>query len=165
MMTRFIAQIMLRELASLRAEIEAYDEADLWSVPDGISNSAGTLALHLCGNLQHYVGAKLGGSAYVRDRDAEFARRNVSCAELFDQVTAAEAAVQTTFAKLGDADLAAKFPEEVMGRTVTTGNFLVHLVSHLAYHLGQIDYHRRLLARTGGAVSNLSIRHLESAQP
>ena len=165
MVSRFIASVMLREIASLRAEIHAYDEeSDLWALPEGIANSAGTLALHLCGNLQHYVGAQLGGSAYVRDRPAEFARRNVPRAEIDAEIDAAAAAVRETFASFDEARLADTFPEPIMGHAVTTGEFLVHLVSHLGYHLGQIDYHRRLTSRTSATVANLSIQGLVSAQ-
>src|SRR5262245_21734885 len=94
MLSYAVAAILIRDLKSLRREIEAYpEERMIWETPPGISNSAGTLTLHLAGNLQHYVGRHLGGSSYVRDRPAEFARRNVARAELLAEIAAAERAV------------------------------------------------------------------------
>ncbi len=63
-------------LNKLRNEVEEYgsDEA-FWSIPDGVANSAGNLCLHLLGNLNHYVGAKLGETGYVRDRPSEFSSK------------------------------------------------------------------------------------------
>lgn len=146
MVTSSVCKMMLRELGSLRAEIEAYEnEDDLWALPEGISNSTGTLALHLCGNLQHFVGAVLGASGYVRDRDAEFASRNVPRTEVLAQIDAAASAVEATLPRVTAEQLAADFPEAIMGHTVNTHDFLVHLTSHLGYHLGQVDYHRRLV--------------------
>lgn len=145
-----LAAIFVRELNTLRMEIEAYpSDADLWRVVPGISNSGGTLALHLAGNLLHFFGAVLGKSGYRRDRDAEFASRDVSRAELIRQVEAASAVVQGTLQQLDPADLERTYPEPVAKVRVKTGDFLTHLASHLAYHLGQVNYHRRIL--TGGA--------------
>ena len=147
-----IHQSMLRELRALRRELDAYpDDASLWAVPPGIANSAGTLMLHLAGNLQHYLGAKLGGTGYVRDRNAEFAARGVSREELARQIDASVAAVGAAFARIGDGVLAADFPEPIKGITFNTGDWLVHLAVHLGYHVGQIDYHRRLV--TGDATT------------
>ncbi|HEV8597980.1 MAG TPA: DinB family protein [Gemmatimonadales bacterium] len=145
-----LAAIFVRELNTLRMEIEAYpSDAELWRVVPGISNSGGTLALHLAGNLQHFIGAILGGSGYLRDRDAEFASRDVSRAELVRQVDEASAEVQRTLEQLDPAALERTYPQPVANVRVTTADFLTHLASHLAYHLGQVNYHRRIL--TGGA--------------
>ena len=159
-----LSAILLRELSTLRAEIEAYpSDADLWRVAPGISNSGGTLALHLAGSLQHFIGAILGKNGYVRDRDAEFASRDVSRAELVHQVEQTSAAVQRTLQQLNPADLERTFPVPVAMVRVKTGDFLTHLASHLAYHLGQVNYHRRIL--TGGAALSgaLSPTRLASA--
>jgi hypothetical protein len=128
-----VASILARDLAALRRELEAYpDERDLWATPPGVPNSAGTLALHLAGNLRHYVGAVLGGDGYVRDRDAEFARRDVPRAELAAGIAEAEAAVRRTLAALPDARLAEEFPQPVGERRIVTADYLVHLAAHLA---------------------------------
>lgn len=159
-----IGTMLLRELVTLRKEIEAYPtDADLWKTVPGIANSGGTLALHLTGNLQHFIGAVLGGSGYVRDRDAEFSTRGLSRAEVVDQVEQTTASLTRTFGSLTDAVLASRYPEPVARVRVNTGDFLVHLQSHLAYHLGQIDYHRRMITGTGALPGSLAPGKLISA--
>jgi len=164
-LTDSLAAIVVRELSTARLEIEAYpSDADVWRVLPGITNSGGTLALHLAGNLQHFIGKLLGGSAYVRDRDAEFAARDLSRAELVKKITIAIAAVQRTLETLPPERLDAPYPVPVANAQLITSDFLVHLVSHLSYHLGQLDYHRRIV--TGGAALSgaLSPTRLWSAQ-
>src|SRR5262245_5351521 len=60
----------LRE--AIRQVAEPVDETALWAKPVEPGNSIGHLILHLTGNLNHFVGAQLGGSGYVRDREREF---------------------------------------------------------------------------------------------
>lgn len=161
-----IGALLLRELTSLRQEIEAYPtDADLWKVVPGIANSGGTLALHLSGNIQHFVGATLGGSSYVRHRDTEFSTRDLSRAEVAGKVDEAMAAVQLTFRDLAPSDLAAEFPETVAKLRFNTGDWLIHLVSHLAYHLGQVDYHRRIVTGSSATVGTVPVGKLVSARP
>src|SRR4051812_35442996 len=114
-----IRALILRELRALSREVEAYpNEADLWALPPGIPNSAGTLALHVAGNLQHFIGARLGGTGYVRHRDVEFSRRDATRAELLEGLDAAARAVESTFARMSDADLAKPYPEELVKTSV-----------------------------------------------
>ncbi len=160
-----IAAIIERELRSLRAQIEACsDERDLWLVAPGITNPPGVLAAHLVGNLQHFIGARMGGTGYVRDRDAEFARRDRSRAELLAAIDETRGVVRATLAALPEQELDADYPDVIGGVRVTTGDLLVHLISHLAYHLGQMDYHRRLLAG-GGALKSVPVQELATARP
>ncbi len=161
----WIAGVLVRDLNGVRRELEAYpSESDIWRVEPGIANSAGTLALHLAGNLQHFIGTVLGGGSYRRDRDAEFSRRDVPRAELVAQLEAAIVAVERGLAQVSEAALAADYPERIAGHTVTAGEWLVHLVAHLSYHLGQIDYHRRLLTGRGETVGTMGIAELRSAR-
>ena len=156
------AAVLTRELRALRREIEAYPtDADLWRLAPGIANSGGNLALHLAGNLQHFVGRVLGGSSYVRNRDAEFARRDVPRAEVLAGIDRALAAVATGLAGLRDANLDQEFAEPVGKHRLTIAQTLAHLVTHCAYHLGQIDYHRRLITgqtTTVGAIAPGELR-------
>ncbi len=146
MTTHDVAEILARDLGRLSEELQAYErEEDLWKTSPGISNSTGTLALHLLGNLQHYIGAVLGETGYVRDRDAEFSRRDVPRDEIVAEIERTREVVRRVVPSLDDARLAAEYPEEVGGRRMTTGYHLIHLVAHFAYHLGQVNYHRRLL--------------------
>jgi len=161
-----LAAILDRDLATLRREVEAYpDERDLWREVPGIPNVGGTLVLHLTGNLQHYFGARLAGTGYVRDRPAEFARRDVPRSELLRQIDAARAAVKAGSTAVGTAQLAADFPELVGGSRVRTGDYLVHLAVHFAYHLGQLDYHRRVVTGMNTGVDAVRPVELSSARP
>ena len=158
-----IAAILDRDLRALKREVEAYpDERDLWAQVPGISNVAGTLALHLAGNLQYYVGAVLGGSGYVRDRPAEFARRDVPRSELLREIEAARSTVAR--ALVGTIDPEAEFPESIAGKRVRTGDYMVHLATHFAYHLGQLDYHRRIVTGHDKGVDAMRPTELSSAR-
>jgi hypothetical protein len=161
-----LAAILDRDLAALRREVEAYpDERDLWREVPGVPNVGGTLVLHLTGNLQHYFGARLAGTGYVRDRPAEFARRNVPRPELLREIDAARAAVKAGSTGVRTAQLAADFPELVGGSRVKTGDYLVHLAVHFAYHLGQLDYHRRVVTGMNRGVDAVRAVELSSARP
>ncbi len=147
MLRDVLIQLYERDLDKLKAEIELYaDEADLWKTSGEITNYAGNLTLHLTGNLMHFFGAVLGGTGYVRDRDLEFADSGVSRERMLSEIEATAAVVKNTLESLTEADLAETYPIEVFGHPMTTEYFLVHLTTHFNYHLGQINYHRRLLS-------------------
>jgi hypothetical protein len=161
----WIAGVLVRDLNGVRRELDAYpSESAIWKLAPGIANSAGTLALHIAGNLQHFIGVVLGGESYRRDRDAEFSRRDVSRTELLAQIEAAVVAVERGLTQVNEAALRAEFPERIAGHTVTTGEWLVHLVAHLSYHLGQIDYHRRLVTGRGETVGTIAVTELRTAR-
>lgn len=160
-MKQWIATVMTRELRALRREVESYpSDADLWELVPGIANPGGNLVLHLAGNIQYFVGNVLGKTGYVRNRDAEFGDRDVPRDELLRELDQAIAAVETGLARVSDADLAQTYPEPVGGISSTTGAFLAHLAVHLAYHLGQVDYHRRILTGEGKTVKAMAVTEL-----
>jgi Protein of unknown function (DUF664) len=164
MLLAHVAAILDRDLRTLAREVEAYaDERDLWRLPPGLPNSGGTLALHLAGNIQHYFGARLGGTDYVRDRPAEFALRNVSRADLLARVEAAREAVRAAAA--APVDLSADFPEVISDAHIQTEDYLVHLCTHFAFHLGQLDYHRRSVTGDPAGVGPMRPAELGSARP
>jgi hypothetical protein len=158
-----VTAIFDRDLRALRREVEAYpDEGGLWVRVPGITNVAGNLVLHLAGNLQYYIGTVLGRTGYVRDRPAEFGRRDVPRAELLREVEAARMAVMKALER--PIDLEAEFPESILGMRVRTGDYLIHLATHFAYHLGQLDYHRRVVTGDDKAVDAMRPTELSSAQ-
>jgi uncharacterized damage-inducible protein DinB len=166
MLSMHLTTILTRELKALARELDAYpNEAAVWRTYPGIANSAGTLVLHLAGNIQHYVGAVLGHTAYRRDRQAEFARRDVPRSELRAEIDGAIEAVQHTLPRLADERLNADYPEKIAGRAVRTDEFLLHLASHLGWHLGQLDYHRRMATGENGTIGALAVAELASARP
>ena len=135
-----------RDLLRLRNEIEAYkSEQQLWSVKEGITNCGGNLCLHLIGNLKAFIGAEFAQNGYVRDRPAEFALKNIPKATLLTWIDETAADIETALNNLTDAQLDEDYPQPVFEEKITTGHFLTHLLAHLSYHLGQINYHRRLL--------------------
>ncbi len=146
MLTQTLKTIFSRELEKLKKEIELYkDESRLWSIDKGISNSGGNLCLHLIGNLNTYIGKELGGTGYVRNRDLEFSQKNIPSKELLQMIDATILMVEKTLDNLNNQQLDEDYPALVFDYKMTAGFFLVHLVAHLTYHLGQINYHRRLL--------------------
>lgn len=164
MLTEQLKSLILRELKTLRQELLAYgDEEQIWAEPPGVNNSAGTLALHLAGNLRHYLGSRFGGTGYVRDREREFAARGVPREELLAGIDAAAAEVETALEAVTGETLEEPYPLEVGGVRLQTGDFLLHLAVHLGYHLGQVDYHRRTVTGATRGVGALSVRDLTTA--
>ncbi len=146
MMVSILSSMFERDLKALHTEISAYtDEVNMWKVTDGISNSGGNLCLHLIGNLKWFVGAQMGGSDYIRQRELEFSARNVSRESMLAEIDETRQIVVQVLENLPEAELEKRFPIDVFKKEMTTGFFLTHLVTHLAYHKGQINYHRRLL--------------------
>ena len=146
MIQETLLEIFERDLNKLKTEINLYkDEDGIWVVKEGIGNSGGNLCLHLLGNLNHFIGATLGHTGYVRHRDEEFSLKNIPRADLVTNIENCLLIVKNTLSKLVPEDFEKTFPLEVFGKPATTGFILIHLSTHLAYHLGQINYHRRLL--------------------
>jgi hypothetical protein len=161
MMKEWITQVMTRELKALRREIETYpSDGDMWEILPGIANPGGNLALHLAGNLQYFVGNVLGKNGYVRNRDAEFGSRDVPREQLLREIDNALEAVATGMGSITETDLEKPYPESVGGVRSTTGAFLAHFAVHLAYHLGQVDYHRRILTGEGKTVKAMALTEL-----
>jgi uncharacterized damage-inducible protein DinB len=146
MITESLQSLYNRDLNKLKAEIEAYqNEEALWKTDKNIANSAGNLCLHLVGNLNTYIGAQLGNSGYIRQRDLEFSLKDIPRSELIEQTEKTIGVVNSILVKLSAEDLEKEYPIEPLGYTMTTEYFLIHLYGHLNYHVGQINYHRRLL--------------------
>jgi len=151
-LTSILHTQMVRELRTFMQEVEAFpDDTTLWVTPPGVTNSAGNLALHVCGNLQDFVGRVLGGSPYVRHRDREFGEREGTRASLVAELQATIEVIDAVLPAVTDAQMAADYPMAVGGKTLNTATFLVHLGAHLAFHLGQAGYLRRIV--TGSNVS------------
>lgn len=152
-----IRVILMRELEAFVREIQHVpDDEALWKVMPGVTNSTGSLARHVAGNLQHYVGHVLGGTSYVRNRDREFNDHTGTRDEVIEELRLAIGAVDRTLRELSRAQLDQHYPQELGGVQVRTGVFLFHLISHTGYHLGQAGYLRRLVTgdpTTTGAIS------------
>jgi uncharacterized damage-inducible protein DinB len=149
MLTHHIRDLYLSNLNKLKEEISAFKNAmpeiDLWHTQSDAKNSPGNLALHLTGNLKHFIGAQLGNTDYVRNRDKEFSDKNIPREEIITGIDEAMEVVNSTLSKLADDDLQKEYPILFLNKQYTTGEILFILYGHLNYHLGQINYQRRLL--------------------
>lgn len=146
MLIETLKTLFKRDLNKLKAEIELYqDEANIWQVERSIANSAGNLCLHLVGNLNTYIGAQFGKTGYIRYRDDEFALKNIPREELIEKVEKTIVVVEASLDMLSEDQLQQEYPQPVFDKGMSTEYFLVHLAMHLSYHLGQVNYHRRLL--------------------
>jgi uncharacterized damage-inducible protein DinB len=146
MLQQKLLQLFERDLNKLKQEISSYtNEADIWKIQDGIANSGGNLCLHLIGNLKHFIGKILGNIPYERQRDKEFSDKNIPAQQLLKGINETIHAVTTALQQLSDEILSSIYPIRVFETEMTTEVFILYLYGHLNYHLGQINYHRRLL--------------------
>ena len=146
MLIQTLKLLFRRDLNRLRQEIDAYkDEAKIWYVEKGIANSAGNLCLHLIGNLNTYIGAELGQTDYVRHRELEFSLKDIPKTELLKKIDETILVVDKALDNVTVEQLGEEYPMLVFAEMTSTEYLLVHLTTHLTYHLGQINYHRRLL--------------------
>lgn len=146
MITTILIKLFEKELETLKSEIAAYaSDEQLWKVQEGISNSGGNLCLHLTGNLQHFIGATLGESGFIRNREAEFKLKNIPRQKLLEEIDNARQMVTDTLEQVSKKELESEYPIQVLGEPMSTQFFLIYLLKHLSYHIGQINYHRRLV--------------------
>lgn len=139
-------QLYINFLDDLKQEVSLYkDEENIWKLAGQITNTPGNLCLHLCGNLNHFFGAIIGNSGYIRERDLEFSKKNVSREDLLKGIENTKEMIEKVFGGLGLDDVNKIYPIDKFGENVTYGFIFSRLVSHLAYHIGQINYHRRIL--------------------
>jgi uncharacterized damage-inducible protein DinB len=147
-MKQTITDFLIRELNKLREEVSLYsDPQNLWVVEGNIHNSGGNLCLHILGNLNHFIGATLGNTGFVRLRDLEFTDKNIPREKLIHEIDDTIYMIKNVLSILPEERLLQTYPLEKHGQQVTTGHMIIHLLSHLNYHLGQVNYHRRLLDR------------------
>ena len=146
MILQTLKTIFKRDLNRLKQEIELYqNESQIWTVQKGITNSAGNLCLHVVGNLNTYIGATFGNTNYTRNRELEFSLKDIPNMELIRKIEETSIVVDRSLDKLTEKELLMEFPLLVFETTTSTEFMLIHLTTHLTYHLGQINYHRRLL--------------------
>jgi uncharacterized damage-inducible protein DinB len=147
MLTQTLQTIFVRDLNKLKKELESYpNEADIWKIEKLIANSAGNLCLHLVGNLNTYIGTVLGNTGYVRNRDLEFSLKDIPQKELIEKVVATIQVIEKVLPTISEEKLKEEYPLLVLAEKTSVEFFLVHLAAHLSYHLGQVNYHRRLVA-------------------
>jgi len=146
MITDTLKVLFKRDLEQVKTEIKLYTiEEDLWIINKSISNSAGNLCLHIIGNLNATIGAGLTKTGYIRQRELEFSLKGISRAKLISQIDALIITIENGLNSLTESQMTDDFPDTIWKKSHKTEYTLVLLISHLSYHLGQINYHRRLL--------------------
>lgn len=123
-------------------------EKSLWETKEGITNSAGNLVLHLMGNLNHFIGTTLGNTNYVRKRDEEFSLKSIPREKLISDLKELQTTIKSILPKLSQEDLQKDFPLKIRDEVFSTQNMLIYLLAHFNYHLGQVNYLRRLIAQS-----------------
>ncbi|MDF2158019.1 DinB family protein [Algoriphagus sp. CAU 1675] len=146
MVLKEFIQLFERDLDRLAKEIELYSNSEnLWKTAPGISNSSGNLCMHLLGNLRAFVCKEMGGFDYIRDREREFNAKGIDTKDLLEEIYLVKKQLEISLEGLDESILNKSYPLEVFGEPMTYGYFLIHLYGHFNYHLGQINYCRRLL--------------------
>ena len=141
-----IMQLFDRDLNKLLVEIDGFTiEENLWITEGNVINSAGNLCLHIVGNLNHFIGAIIGENGYIRKREMEFSNKNIPIGELKRLISETIIIVNKSLQSFIESKLKSTYPIQVFGEDMTYEYFLIHLVAHLNYHLGQINYLRRIL--------------------
>jgi len=145
MVIPILKSMFVRDLDRLHFQISNFNtEPNIWRVDKGVTNSAGNLALHIVGNLNAFIGAELGNTGYIRDRRAEFSSKNVPVDTLLKDIFNTKEMIIQVLDSMDESELELKYPIVVFKKPMTTKYFLIHLTTHLAYHLGQVNYYRRL---------------------
>lgn len=144
-MKNIFKELFSRELEKLKNEINLYpDNSSLWLINEKINNSGGNLCQHILGNLNHFIGANLGKSGYIRKRELEFTEKSLSKNQLMESINKTKITILNTLENFPEQDLISDYPENIFDKKTTISFILSHLLCHLNYHLGQINYHRRL---------------------
>jgi len=137
-----------RDINKLIAELQVYEQdEEIWTTNEGIKNSAGHLSQHLIGNLNTYIGQAIGKIPYERNREAEFGQVRYQRSQLVELLKDTLSRIRQALSSLKETDLANQFPPEVLflAEKQSVAFVLTHLLAHLSWHMGQINYHRRLI--------------------
>jgi len=145
-MTESLIALFERDMQRLKEDLEHYSEEEaIWKIEGKIINPGGNLVLHICGNLNHFIGAVLGDTGYQRNRELEFSGKGISRRDLLKQIDKTREMIAEVLSGLSPEDLKRVYPIELFGKPMTTGFFLMHLYGHLNWHRGHLNYHRRLV--------------------
>lgn len=140
-----INKLYIIQLDALSNEISLYKiEDNIWKLEGSIANTPGNLCLHICGNLNYFLWNLIGNSGYVRNRDKEFSEKNISRKNLLELIEKTKENLNDMFSKISSEDFKRIYPDDKFGENSTYAFVFARLISHLSYHLGQINYHRRI---------------------
>jgi uncharacterized damage-inducible protein DinB len=141
-----IADLYERDLNKLMEELNLFKkEKEIWKIKGDVKNSAGNLTLHLLGNLNHFIGRTLGHTDFIRKREDEFSLKDVPREKLISEIDSLKKVIKDTLSKLSDEEMKKEFPLKIGDNSFTNETLLIFLLTHFNYHLGQINYLRRML--------------------
>ena len=144
-MDNYLADLFEQHLLILKEELLKFkDEENIWRNAPGVTNTAGTLVLHLVGNLKYTIGTIIGGTGYVRNREQEFSLTNVPREQLIADIEATVEILKTSLAGITQARFDETYPLEMFSAR-STAYYVTHFYGHFNYHLGQVNYLRRIL--------------------
>jgi len=146
MLNTILADLYERDLRKMIEEVNLFkNEENLWRTQGSVKNSCGNLVLHITGGLNHFFGATLAHTGYIRDRDQEFIRKGVKREELVAQLEQVIPMMNETLSALTPVQMEAEFPIFFDKPNTSVSYVAVRLLAHLGYHLGQVNYLRRVL--------------------
>ena len=146
MVTTLLSDFYTRDLRKFIDEVNLFKQEDnLWRTDGTIKNSSGNLALHIIGGTNYLIGTQLANTGYVRNRDQEFIIKGVPRKELVTQLEALIPMIQLTLQAHSDAQLDEEYPLMFDGAKRSKSYIFIQLLAHLNYHLGQVNYLRRVL--------------------
>ena len=135
-----------RDIRRLIEEINLFnDEGNLWKTEGTIKNSSGNLVLHIVGGTNYLIGTMLAKTGYIRNRDQEFIIKDVPRNELVAQLEELMLMINKTLSTFDDERMEAEYPIMFDDMKVPNSYVLIRLAIHLNYHLGQVNYLRRVL--------------------
>lgn len=141
-----IADLYERDLNKLIEELNLFKkEKDIWKTKGDVKNSAGNLTLHILGNLNHFIGRTLGHTDFIRQREDEFSLKDVPREKLISDINKLKEVLKDTLSKLSEEEMKNEFPLKIGDHVFTTETLLTFLLAHLNYHLGQLNYLRRII--------------------
>ena len=147
MITTILIDLYGKELDKLKNEINAYESDELlWKSVEGAQVTGGNLCLFIAGNLQHNIGAMIGDSGYIRNKEAELKARNVSRERLMEEIENTRQVVVDTLEQVSKSELLKVFPTKDFEEPVTTEYYLVHLLNNFSFNLGQMHMHRKTVS-------------------
>jgi len=146
MLSSILVDFYERDIRKLIEEVNSFrNEENLWRTQGSVKNSSGNLVLHIIGGLNYLIGATLAHTGYVRDRDQEFIRKGVKRKELVTQLEDLIPMTSRTLNALTSEQMETEYPIFFDKPKTSTSYVLTQLLVHLNYHLGQINYLRRIL--------------------
>ena len=146
MLNNELANFYERDISKLIEEINLFkNEEDLWRTASSVKNSCGNLVLHIIGGMNYLIGTTLAHTEYVRDRDQEFIQKNVERKELVAKLEELITMINQTLNSLTPEQMENEYPIFFDKPKTSVSYVLVQLLAHLNYHLGQVNYLRRIL--------------------